>query len=195
MFTSTPQHEVDFAVEADAHRLLTSLYQDRVADHLLDGQEAPTPQQVTLTLRALADFPLCMRVLPLAGYRRLGDEVTGVSTYLWGFAEHLARFDVRIPYDPRYWILDAPVTDRLVRKVAALAGTAPSDLPSVRQSAATLLALADPGAMELPRRMVEIAGDGDLPWNGATGIGRWLLRLAESIAPHGGTAAGEAQNS
>lgn len=184
MFTTAP-HDLTLGVEDDARRIRSLLYDDRVGHRLLAGEPVPTDEQVALTLRALADFPLCMRILPLAGYRRLGDEVTGVSRYLAGFAAYLARSDERMTYDPRYWILGAPVTTRLMRALAATARTTPAHLPSVRQCATVLLALADTGAGELPRRIVQIAGDGDLPWNGATGIGRWFGRLADTIAPDG----------
>lgn len=173
-------HESQLASRDDAERLLAALHRDDVARHLLGHQAAPTPQQVAATLRALADFPLCLRILPQGLRRhRSGDQVSGLASYLEGFADHLAHHEVRTPYDPRYWILGEPVTVRLLRLVTTASGAA--DRPTAQQSAATLLALADAQAMELPRRMVEVAGDGDLPWNGATGIGTFFRELADLV--------------
>ena len=170
-------HEPRLASHEHAEQLLSALYRDDVARHLLGEQPAPTPRQVASTLRALADFPLCLRILPQSARRqRSGDPVSGLASYLEGFADHLAHHELRTPYDPRYWILGEPVTVRLLRLVAGAA-----DRPTAQQSAATLLALSDTQAMELPRRMVEVAGDGDLPWNGATGIGTFLRELADLI--------------
>lgn len=170
-------HEPLLASRTDAERVLAALHDD-AARHLLGDQPAPTPGQVAVTLRALADFPLCLRVLPQGSRRhRGGDQVSGLTSYLEGFAGHLAHHEVRTPYDPRYWILGEPVTERLLR-LTAHDGAA---RPTAQQCAATLLSLADTQAMELPRRMVEVAGDGDLPWNGATGIGRFLRELADLV--------------
>ncbi|WP_152190653.1 hypothetical protein [Georgenia satyanarayanai] len=163
-----------------AERVLSALHRDDVT-RLLGGQAAPTPPQVATTLRALADFPLCLRILPQGARRqRGGDPATGLASYLAGFADHLAHHELRTPYDPRYWILGEPVTVRLQRLLSTgvvLDGARPTP----QQSAATLLALADTRALELPRRMVEVAGDGDLPWNGATGIGRFFRDLADLV--------------
>ena len=174
-------HESRLASADDAERMLAALHRDDVARHLLGDQAAPTPQQVADTLRALADFPLCLRILPQSSRRhRSGDQVSGLALYLEGFADHLAHHEARTPYDPRYWILGEPVTVRLLRLVStAVSGAA--DRPTAQQSAATLLALADTQAMKLPRRMVEVAGDGDLPWNGATGIGTFFRELADLV--------------
>lgn len=167
-----------------AERLLSALHTDQVAD-LLAGEPVPSAGAVALTLRALADFPLCIRILPLSARRhRGGDRATGISDYLARFADHLAHHGVRTPYDPGYWVLGEPVTDRLLR-VVANAPTEPGSTdarPTARQSAATLLVLADVQSLDLPRRMVEVAGDGDLPWNGATGIGLFLRELADRVA-------------
>ncbi|WP_324649966.1 hypothetical protein [Georgenia sp. H159] len=176
-------HETHVATQDHAERLLSALHHDDVARHLLGDQAAPTPRQVATTLRALADFPLCIRILPQSPRRhRAGDTVSGLAFYLADFADHLAHHDVRTPYDPRYWILGEPVTLRLLRLVST--GTAVDDAarPTAQQSAATLLALADTQAMELPRRIVEVAGDGDLPWNGATGIGQFFRELADLVS-------------
>ncbi|WP_454086190.1 hypothetical protein [Georgenia sp. Marseille-Q6866] len=172
-------HQPHLATQNHAERLLSALHRDDVARHLLGEQAAPTPRQVASTLRALADFPLCLRILPQSTRRhRAGDKVSGLALYLEGFADHLAHHEVRTPYDPRYWILGEPVTLRLLRLVSA--GTALDGArPTAEQSAATLLALSDTQALELPRRMVEVAGDGDLPWNGATGIGQFFRELAD----------------
>ncbi len=180
-------HELDLAAQDHAERLMSALHDGRVADRLLGGQPAPSREQVALTLRALSDFPLCIRILPLSSRRhRPGDRVTGVAHYLAGFADHLAHNDVRTPYDPRYWVLGEPVTHRLLRLVSTRGAgedlTDGTPQPTAQQSAATLLALADTQAVELPRRLVEVAGDGDLPWNGATGIGLFLRQLADHVA-------------
>ncbi len=178
--TTSTLHTAPLAGEAHAERLLSALYADDVARHLLGDQPAPTPAQVATTLRALADFPLCVRILPMSERRhRSGDRVSVVAFYLADFADHLAHRAVRTPYNPEFWVLGAPVTDRLQRLVAS-AGEQES--PTAQQSAATLLALADTREMELPRRIVEVAGDGDLPWNGSTGIGRFLRELADLVA-------------
>lgn len=174
-------HEPLLASRADAERVLSALHDGDVARHLLGDQSAPTPAQVAATLRALADFPLCLRILPQGSRRhRGGDKVSGLATYLEGFADHLAHHEVRTPYDPRYWVLGEPVTVRLLRLVST-AAVLDGARPTAQQCAATLLALADTQTMELPRRMVEVAGDGDLPWNGATGIGRFLRDLADLV--------------
>ena len=182
MTTATHFTELDLAGQDDAERLLSSLHEDRVADHLLGDQPAPSPAQIAVTLRALADFPLSIRILPFSSRRhRSGDKVTGVSFYLADFADHLAHHDVRTPYQPGFWILGEPVTHRLLRLAASLPVDAGSARPSAQQSAATLLALADPQTLELPRRLVAVAGDGDLPWNGSTGIGLFFRQLADRV--------------
>lgn len=182
MPAATQFPEAHLAAQHDADRVLSALHTDRVADHLLAGRPAPGPRQTAVTLRALSDFPLCIRILPLSDRRhRGGDRVTGVSHYLARFADHLAHRDVRKTYEPEYWILGEPVTERLLR-IVAKSDPAPEDRPTSRQVAAVLLALADTEALELPRRLVEVAGDGDLPWNGATGIGRFLRSLADRVA-------------
>ncbi|MBD8063418.1 hypothetical protein [Oceanitalea stevensii] len=175
-------HEPRLASHEHAEQLLSALYRDDVARHLLGEQPAPTPRQVASTLRALADFPLCLRILPQSARRqRSGDPVSGLASYLEGFADHLAHHELRTPYDPRYWILGEPVTVRLLRLVST-GVSLDGDRPTPQQSAATLLALADTQARELPRRMVEVAGDGDLPWNGATGIGQYFRELADLVS-------------
>lgn len=172
-------HEPHLASRDHAERVLAALHRDDVARHLLGDQPAPTPRQVATTLRALADFPLCIRILPQRPRRsRGGDKVSGLAAYLEGFADLLAHDEVRTPYDPRYWILGEPVTVRLLRLVTTGDGAA---RPTAQQSAAALLALADTQTMALPRRVVEVAGDGDLPWNGATGIGRFFRELADLV--------------
>lgn len=181
MFTSAPlhraSHDLDVDVTADAQHLLENLHRRPPADG-----SVPSRQQIALTLRALSDFPLCMRILPQSGYRRLGQPAAGVARYLAGFASHLERLGQQRTYDPQYWILGAPVTDRLWAKITEQAGGA-TPAPTARQAATVLLALADTEHRSLPARVVEVAGDGDLPWNGATGIGLWLRRLAEIIDP------------
>lgn len=182
MTAATYLHDIDFAAQHHAERILAALREDRVADHLLAGQTAPTPGQVARTLRALADFPLCIRILPLSARRyRSGSRVDGLSRYLADFADHLAHHEVRTPYGPGFWVLREPVTHRLLR-LSAGTDTADTDRPTARQSAATLLALADTQTLELPRRMVELAGDGDLPWNGATGLGLFFRHLADRVS-------------
>ena len=190
MTASTHLHELDLAAQVQAERLLSALHQKGVADHLLGDQPAPTASQVALTLRALADFSLCIRILPRSARRfRSGDPVTGLGRYLAGFAEHLAHHGTRMPYDPRYWVLGEPVTDRLMRAIDTsptgidLAGS--DTRPSPQQTAATLLALADLPELELPRRMVDVAGDPDLPWTGATGLGLYFWHLADHVVAAG----------
>lgn len=186
MTTPTHVHELDLATREHASRLLAALHQQGVADHLLAGQPTPTANQIALTLRALSDFSLCIRILPRSARRyRSGDPVVGLAQYLAGFADHLALHGSRMPYDPRYWVLGEPVTDRLMRAI----DTSPTGIdlvgsdtrPTAQQSAATLLALADLPDMELPARMVEVSGSLELPWTGATSLGLYFWHLADHV--------------
>ncbi len=178
MPAATRPAATDRAVRQDAHRVLSALHAG-VADHRLAGRPAPGRDQVAVVLRALSTFPLCIRILPQSDRRRRsGDAAAGVSRYLAGFADHLAHHGERTTYDPEYWILGEPVTDRLLRLVS---GTPADTRPTDRQVAAVLLALADTRERAVPRRSVEVAGDGDLPWNGATGIGTFFQDLADHV--------------
>ncbi|MCM3661352.1 hypothetical protein M3148_10195 [Georgenia satyanarayanai] len=175
-------HEPHLSSRDHAERVLAALHRDDVARHLLGDQPAPTARQVATTLRALADFPLCLRILPQGSRRdRNGDQASGLALYLEGFADQLAHHRASTPYDPRYWILGEPVTVRLLRLVSTATALDAAARPSAQQIAATLLTLADTHGLELPRRMVEVAGDGDLPWNGATGIGAFFRELADLV--------------